>query len=109
MRCRATVLCGIMGGAIGMDGMASSREPLRPLWAELDFEALTHNLAVVRRLAGERRLIASVKANAYGHGAVPIARELARRGVDTLWTGSIDEALAMRAAGIDAHLLLFGG
>jgi alanine racemase len=86
------------------DGM-----PLRPLWAELDFSALAHNLAVVRRLAGRRRLIASVKANAYGHGAVTIARELVRLGVETLWTGSIDEALAIRAAGIEARILLFGG
>jgi alanine racemase len=40
---------------------------------------------------------------------VPIARELVRLGVDTLWTGNIDEALAIRDAGIDARLLLFGG
>ena len=85
------------------------REPLRPLWMELDFEALAHNLGVVRRLAGRRRLIASVKANAYGHGAVAIARELTRLGVDTLWTGSIGEALAIGAAGVDARILLFGG
>jgi alanine racemase len=89
--------------------MTTASEPLRPLWAEIDFEALAHNLTVARRLAGQRRLIASVKANAYGHGAVPIARELVGLGVDTLWTGSIDEALAIRNAGIDARILLFGG
>lgn len=83
--------------------------PLRPLWAEIDRAALAHNLAVVRRLARQRRLIASVKANAYGHGAVTIARDLVRLGVETLWTGSIDEALAIRAAGIEARILLFGG
>jgi alanine racemase len=60
-------------------------------------------------LAGPRRLIASVKANAYGHGAVAVARELARLGVETLWTGSIDEALAIRADGIRTRILLFGG
>jgi alanine racemase len=70
--------------------MAMASEPLRPLWAELDFDALAHNLAIARGLAGQRRLIASVKANAYGHGAVPVGRELARLGVETLWTGSID-------------------
>jgi alanine racemase len=89
--------------------MAQSSETLRPLWVDIDLTALRHNLAVVRRLAGARRLIASVKANAYGHGAVPITRELVRLGVDTLWTGSIDEALAIRAASIDARILLFGG
>lgn len=89
--------------------MVPSSQPTRPLWAEFDFDALAHNLSVVRRLAGPRRLIASVKANAYGHGAVPIARELERLGVDTLWTGSIDEARAIRAAGVGARILLFGG
>src|SRR5262245_58734160 len=89
--------------------MTTDSMPLRPLWAEFDFNALAHNLAVVRRMAGERRLIASIKANAYGHGAVAIARELARSGVETLWTGSIDEAMAIRAAGIETRILLFGG
>jgi alanine racemase len=88
---------------------ASRHEPLRPVWAEIDLAALAHNLDVVRRLAGGRRLIASVKANAYGHGAVPMSRELTRLGVDMLWTGSIDEARAIRAAGIGARILLFGG
>jgi alanine racemase len=89
--------------------MLMGTETLRPLWADIDLAALAHNLTLVRCLAGRRRLIASVKANAYGHGAVTVARELARLGVDTLWTGSIDEALAIRAAGIDARILLFGG
>ncbi len=89
--------------------MATATDLLRPLWAEIDLSALARNLEIVRGLAGPRRLIVSVKANAYGHGAVPIARELARLGVDTLWTGNIEEALAIRAAGIDARILLFGG
>jgi len=84
-------------------------EPARPLWAEIDEGALAHNLAVARRLAGTRRLIASVKANGYGHGAVAMAQALSALGVDTLWTGSIDEALAIRAAGVQARILLFGG
>lgn len=76
---------------------------------ELDLEALAHNLAVVRRLAGRRRLIASIKANGYGHDAVTMAGALVRLGVDTLWTGSPDEASAIRAAGIEARILLFAG
>lgn len=91
-----------------MDGTAS-RQPNRPLWAEIDPAALAHNLAHVRRLAGGRRLIASVKANAYGHGAVELARLLEAQGVDTLWTGGIGEAIAMREAGIKARILLFAG
>jgi alanine racemase len=91
-----------------MDG-ASPRQPERPLWMEIDPAALAHNLAYVRRLAGQRRLIASVKANAYGHGAVEFARRLEAMGIDTLWTGSIAEAIAMRGAGVKARILLFAG
>lgn len=89
--------------------MTTANTLLRPLWAEIDFDALAHNLTVVRGMAGQRRLIASIKANAYGHGADAIACELARLGVETLWTGSVDEALAIRAAGIETRILLFGG
>jgi alanine racemase len=87
----------------------SPRQPERPLWMEIDPAALAHNLGYVRRLAGQRRLIASVKANAYGHGAVEIARSLEALGIDTLWTGSIAEAIAIREAGIKARILLFAG
>jgi alanine racemase len=76
---------------------------------EIDPAALAHNLAYVRRLAGRRRLIASVKANAYGHGAVDFARRLEVLDIDTLWTGSIAEATAMREAGVRARILLFAG
>ena len=89
--------------------MATANMPGRPIWAEIDDGALAHNLMLARRLAGSRRLIASVKANGYGHGAVPMARALVGLGVDTLWTGSIAEALAIRAAGIPARILMFGG
>lgn len=84
-------------------------DPLRPLWMELDLDALAHNLAVVRRLAGRRRLIASIKANGYGHDAVTMADALVRFGIDTLWTGSPDEASAIQSAGIKARILLFAG
>jgi alanine racemase len=89
--------------------MTAANDPARPLWAEIDTGALAHNLGVVRELAGPRRLIASVKANGYGHGAVPMAKALTALGVDTLWTGSIAEALAIRAAGIATRILMFGG
>jgi alanine racemase len=91
-----------------MDG-TTSRQPERPLWIEFDPAALASNLAHVRRLAGRRKLIASVKANAYGHGAVEFAQLLEAEGVDTLWTGSIREAIAIREAGVKARILLFGG
>jgi alanine racemase len=76
---------------------------------DVDLSALRHNLAVVHQLAGDREVIASIKANAYGFGAIGISRALVAAGVRKLWTGNIDEAITLREAGIDAEILLFGG
>jgi alanine racemase len=75
---------------------------------EINLSALRHNLAVVRNLAGDREVIASVKANAYGFGVVEIGRALAKAGIRKLWTGNIDEAIMLREAAVDAEILLFG-
>jgi alanine racemase len=56
-----------------------------------------------------RRVVASVKADGYGHGVIGVSRALADAGCDSLWTGHIGDALAIRAAGIDAEVVLFGG
>ncbi len=81
-----------------------------PTWMELDASALVHNLGEVRqRIGGGVRIIASVKANGYGHGIVPVARVLADAGVDMLATGSFAEALALRAAGVETPVLLLAG
>jgi alanine racemase len=81
-----------------------------PTWMELDRAALAHNLAEVRNRVGDGvRIIASVKANGYGHGIVPVARALAHAGVDMLATGSFEEALALRAAGVETPVLLLAG
>jgi alanine racemase len=82
----------------------------RPSWIEIDLGAVERNYAELQRLAGTgRRVIASIKANAYGHGVLDIARVLERSGVFALWTGHVLEALALRAAGIRARILMFGG
>ena len=76
-------------------------------WVEIDHDALRHNLAALRGLAGERKqVIAVVKANAYGHGAVEISRTLLAAGVERLAVATLDEALQLRAAGIEAPLLV---
>ncbi len=80
----------------------------RPSQARLDLSALRHNLAVARELAPRARLMAVVKANAYGHGAVTMARELEPR-VDALAVACIEEALALREAGIRCPVLLLQG
>ena len=79
-----------------------------PLWAELDCGAIRHNVDASRRAAGDGvTLIASIKGNGYGHGAVPVAMALADAGVDWLWTGSFEDAIAIRAAGVESRIVMF--
>ncbi|MEQ9463269.1 MAG: alanine racemase [Haliea sp.] len=80
----------------------------RPSQARLDLSALHHNVALARELAPAARLMAVVKANAYGHGAVTMARELEPR-VDALAVACTEEALALRDAGIRCPILLLQG
>lgn len=80
----------------------------RPNRAALDLAALHHNLGHARHLAPRSRLMAVVKANAYGHGALAIARAL-EPGVDALAVASIEEAVTLREGGIEAPVLLLQG
>src|SRR3954471_210180 len=78
-------------------------------WMELDASALRANLEVLQRLVGEHvRIIPSLKANAYGHGAVWVAQEFEAAGVGMLATGSFADAVAMRQAGVQASIIHFG-
>ncbi len=76
-------------------------------WAEVDLEAITGNVEVARRVSGVA-VMAVVKADGYGHGAAPVARAALRGGASRLGVARASEALALRAAGIDAPLLLLG-
>jgi alanine racemase len=81
----------------------------RRVWAEIDLDALTSNLHRVRELAGDGKgIMAIVKANAYGHGAVPIAWHLASQGVNALGVGDSEEAMELRRAGISIPILILG-
>ena len=82
----------------------------RPAWSEVDLGAVAANYREVRRRVRPGvRIIASIKANAYGHGAVEVARALTAEGADWLATGSFDEAVAVREAGVETPILLFAG
>lgn len=77
-------------------------------WLEIDIDAIKHNLEQVKsRLPGKVRLIAVVKADAYGHGAVAIANTLYQNGVDFFGVSFLDEALALRQARINSSIMLF--
>ena len=81
----------------------------QPAWAVIDLGALEHNYREVARRTGTGvKIIASIKADAYGHGAVACARRLEKAGVYALATGDVAEAAAMREAGIRAPILIFG-
>jgi alanine racemase len=79
----------------------------RTAWLELDLDALRDNLAVVRELAGSGVPVRPVvKADAYGHGAVPIARALEAAGADGFCVAAFDEALELREGGIDGPIVV---
>ncbi len=73
----------------------------------IDTAALRHNLQVIRRLAPKSRVMAVIKANAYGHGLVGAARALST--TDALGVARIDEGLALRAAGVETPIVLLDG
>ncbi len=74
---------------------------IRPVWAEIDLRAIQDNLRNIRSLLPEKtRLMAVVKSNAYGHGLIPVAKTAVETGADRLGVASIEEAIALRAAGL---------
>jgi alanine racemase len=83
--------------------------PRRPAWIEVDLDAIAHNYRLVRgRIGPDRRVLAVVKANAYGHGAVPVARRLVTEGADMLGVATAEEGHELREAGIIAPVLVMG-
>ncbi len=83
--------------------------PLRPAWVEIDLARLRNNLRLIRRdLARHVRLLAVVKDEAYGHGALDAARIALEEGAWGLGLSTLEEAMTLRKAGITAPLLLLG-
>src|SRR6267143_1582984 len=82
----------------------------RPTWAEIDLENLAANFSSIKKRVGaERRIMAVVKANAYGHGAVDCARRLAREGADWFGVALPEEGIKLRESGIVQPILSLGG
>lgn len=79
------------------------------VWAEIDLSAVRNNVAILRRhLKSETKLLAVVKADAYGHGAVPFAWTALEAGASMLGVGDSGEALELREHGITAPILILG-
>jgi len=92
-----------------MSNQAPNLEAKPLLWAEIDLAAIAHNVEGLRRITrSDARLLVAVKANAYGHGAVAVARTALAHGASDLGVARIDEGLALRRAGLTAPILIFG-
>lgn len=76
-----------------------------PAEAVVDLDAVAHNVGVLKELVAPAALMAVVKADAYGHGLVPVARAALAAGADALGVAHVHEALALRAAGVEGDLL----
>ncbi len=77
---------------------------------EIDLAAIRHNVGVMKaHVAGGAKFLAVVKANAYGHGAVPVAKAALEAGADMLAVAIPEEGIELRRAGITAPILVLGG
>jgi alanine racemase len=83
--------------------------PERPTWVEIDLSAVASNTRQVQSLVGPMvRILASLKADAYGHGALKVARTVLHNGASMLGVATVSEAMPLREAGIGAPILVFG-
>jgi Alr-MurF fusion protein len=84
-------------------------QPDRPTWLEVDLGAIGNNTRLVKELVGpDMRVLVSLKADAYGHGALRVARTVLRNGGEWLGVATVSEAAPLREAGVDAPILVFG-
>nr|WP_122013472.1 alanine racemase [Maliibacterium massiliense] len=82
---------------------------MRPTWVDVDLDAIRFNVKEIKKnLPPDTRLMAVIKADAYGHGMLPVARAVLSAGASFLGLATVDEALQLRAEGIDAPLLILG-
>lgn len=88
----------------------SQSSPGRPTWAEIDLAALAHNFQLIKQSVGDGvKILAAVKANAYGHGAVECARYLESEDADWFGVALPEEGGELRKAGITRPILCLGG
>lgn len=89
--------------------IVSSEAVLRPTRAEVDLDAIAHNFQRMRDQAGGVAVLCVVKADAYGHGVLPVARRLQREGAFGFGVALAEEAIELRDAGITARVLVLNG
>lgn len=89
--------------------MFPDEEAVRPTHVEVDLDALAANLAAIRSYVGGAKIMTILKANAYGHGLVPVARHMVICGADYLGVAFMEEGILLRREGIDLPILVLGG
>ena len=83
-------------------------DSIRPTWAEIDLNNLEHNMKEISKLCKGKEIIAVLKADAYGHGALDVASTLIKGGATKLGVAVITEALELRDSGIDVPIVILG-
>ena len=82
---------------------------IRPVWAEINLDNLTHNIKEIRKNISENSILtAVVKANGYGHGSIKLAKLFLENGADRLAVATLSEAIELRRAHIDSEILILG-
>ncbi len=76
-------------------------------WAEIDLNAVRQNFRVLRRLAGTAKILTVIKADAYGHGMLAVAKVLVQERIDFIGLSNLNEGITLRKAGIKTPVLLF--
>ncbi len=92
------------------DGLiVRTTRPARPTWVEVDLEAIAYNVRQVKEIVGpEVDILAVLKADAYGHGALTVARTALNNGVSYCGVASLNEAIKLRDAGVKSPILVLG-
>ncbi|MDP1852991.1 MAG: alanine racemase [Candidatus Omnitrophota bacterium] len=82
----------------------------RPTWVEVNLGNIAYNINSIRRLISPyTEILATVKADAYGHGIIPVSKKLVSLGINYLGVATLDEAIVLRNAGIKCRILILGG
>jgi alanine racemase len=83
-----------------------ARQPARPTWVEIDLDAIANNVRLLVQMAAPAKIMAVLKADAYGHGMVKVARTALNNGTSWVGVATLGEAITLRRAGIETPILV---
>jgi hypothetical protein len=89
--------------------MDAPQDLYRPTFIDIDLGAIAHNFSEVKKLVKTAKVMAVVKANAYGHGLIECAKHFEKLGTDYLGVALVEEGVELRRGGVKAPVLVFGG